>query len=77
MSGQPFDGRIEEWEHCSAPVPGFKRGWIEGYLYEDAKRRFPDGTFVHTSVITHINETEGWARTRNSLYKLGQKKCRT
>jgi hypothetical protein len=47
--------------------------WLVGRIYNDPKRRFPDGTLVHTSTVRWINEEAGLAQTLNTLYLLRNK----
>lgn len=41
---------------------------IWGYIYDDSKGRFADGTFIHTSKIVSIDGDI--LKTRNSVYIL-------
>lgn len=43
---------------------------LVGQIKNDATSRFDNGTTVRTSPIVEIDEVEGWARTRNTLYTL-------
>ena len=49
-------------------------GVVLGNIYGDTRDRFPDGTFVRTSLVQKIWETEEdgvyVVQTRNSLYKV-------
>lgn len=42
---------------------------VWGYIYGDRKRRFEDGTFIHTSVVLTCN-SDGVYTTMNSKYKV-------
>lgn len=44
---------------------------LSGKIYNDKKNRFNDGQKVYTSRIEEINFQDGWAKTKNSIYKLG------
>ena len=48
--------------------------WLVGQIYNDPKRRFPDGTLIHTSTVRWINEEAGLAQTLNTLYLLRDKR---
>ena len=41
-----------------------------GDVYNDLKKRFDDGTFIHTSKVISIDFELGIVRTLNSIYKL-------
>lgn len=49
-----------------------------GYIYGDTKNRFPDGTWVHTSMVLRVDRDEDgiplFCETLNSRYKLEMKK---
>lgn len=66
-------------------VTGRLEGWVVdqtypvvwGRIFGDTKGRFPDGTFIHTSVVTALYEgatlVEGQIiETLNSAYLLGK-----
>lgn len=64
-------GRLEGW-HIDNIFPTI----IWGYIYSDHKKRFSDGTRIHTSHI--ITPPELWKEgatvtTLNSTYLLGKK----
>ena len=40
--------------------------------YNPETGEFADGHEIYTSRVIEINEEEGWARTRNTLYTLGK-----
>jgi hypothetical protein len=70
MSNDEITGRLENWTHISGKV-------IYGNVYNDARERFPDGTFMRTSRIVSPLENlrEGQVIiTLNSRYLLGKKK---
>jgi hypothetical protein len=48
--------------------------WIEGNIYNDPLRRWPDGTYIHTSHVRWINEEVGLAQTMHTLYLLRDKR---
>lgn len=59
--------RLEAWQDLG--------GSLSGYIFDDVKQRFSNGTFVYTSSIqgTHTTLKEGdIVQTRNSLYHLGR-----
>lgn len=66
-------GRIENWHLCS-----FAGGyWLEGNVHEDARGRFPDGAYFHTSGIVgdHADLKEGSVvQTVYSIYILGKQR---
>ena len=41
---------------------------IWGHIYDDALNRFPDGHFIHTSLVIRIEDD--MAFTRNNVYRL-------
>lgn len=43
---------------------------LHGDIYNDIKRRFADGTPIHTSVVLKIDFVNGVAETKNSVYHL-------
>lgn len=65
-------------------ITGILEGWridsvftiVWGFIYGDTKKRFRDGTWIHTSDVKGIrsmNLKEGdIIETRNSFYKLGK-----
>jgi hypothetical protein len=61
-----FTGILENW----AWHPVYKKS-LHGNIYEDARGRFPDGTYVITSTLTKLDEENKIAYTLNSTYKLG------
>lgn len=66
---------LEDWYHLQYPAsmvaPGKKGGRLIGIVRDHP--RLADGTNVHTSEVEEINEEQGWALTRNTVYTLGQK----
>ncbi len=46
-------------------------GMLIGEVYEDI--RFADGSPVRTSIVKELNESEGYAITKNTIYTLGKK----
>jgi hypothetical protein len=45
--------------------------YLSGDIYNDKKDRFPDGQRIYTSRIEEVNFQDGYAKTKNSIYKLG------
>lgn len=43
---------------------------IEGEIYNDIKKRFEDGTVIHTSIVLKADFVNGLVETRNSVYHL-------
>lgn len=43
---------------------------IYGIIYNDIKKRFPDGTEIHTSKVLKADFVNGVIETRNSVYHL-------
>ena len=41
-----------------------------GIIYNDTKKRFADGTEIHTSRIEKIDFVNGIVKTKNSIYNL-------
>jgi hypothetical protein len=46
--------------------------WVQGLIFNDRKKRFRDGTYIHTSLILKGPTKKGFITTRNSRYKLRQ-----
>jgi hypothetical protein len=46
---------------------------IYGEIYNDERKRFADGTSIHTSRIQSIDFVEGIVKTRNSVYHIDVK----
>jgi hypothetical protein len=46
---------------------------LQGFIYNDPRKRFPDGTWIMTSTVQWINEEAGLAQTLNTLYLLRDK----
>jgi hypothetical protein len=46
---------------------------IYGYIYNDIKKRFEDGTYIHTSKVLKADFVNGVVETRNSVYHLEKK----
>lgn len=65
-------GRLESWKID----PIFNIIW--GFIYEDERKRWPDGTWIHTSSIDHntLRNTKlkkgDVVKTLNSSYELGE-----
>lgn len=59
--------RLEQWtivaHHSGVWVAG-------GYIFDDKKGRFKDGTFIHTSAIKSIDYKKRTITTLNSIYEL-------
>ena len=52
-------------------VVGIPQGMvIEGEIYNDIKKRFEDGTVIHTSIVLKADFVNGVVETRNSVYHL-------
>lgn len=64
-------GRLENWE----VDPRFceeDETIIWGYIYDDSRGRWPEGTWIHTSGTANCGFMEGDViETRNSVYLLG------
>lgn len=43
-------------------------GALDGIIKNDSKRRFNDGTFIHTSTVVEL--TAGYVQTKNTVYKI-------
>lgn len=63
---KPVGGRLENWYKNGAVV--------NGTIYDDPRKYFSDGQFIHTSYIVHIDVDKGYLETRNTLYVLGEPK---
>lgn len=61
-------GVIEQWI--------FSEGMIFGRVFGDVKRRFPDGSYIHTSTVLESSTKElqegSIVETLNSIYRLGK-----
>lgn len=51
-------------------VPINKGCVITGEVYNDIKKRWEDGTLIHTSRVLKIDFVNGVVETRNSVYHL-------
>lgn len=66
----------EEHKHMLRGYPKNLGYVIYGYVYNDSATHgnhpFPDGTWIHTSLVKSIEEVEGerYVHTLNSTYKL-------
>lgn len=63
----PPTGRLENWNILYGI-------YIGGNVYNDSKGRFPDGEWITTSKLVHLDEQTGHARTTFSNYVLGEKR---
>ena len=59
-----YDGELKNW-YWAGNV-------IVGNIYNDSKGRFYEGQQVRTSRVLEIDESTGWVKTLNSVYKLGE-----
>lgn len=60
-------GRLESWYYDHALRVYY------GHIYDDVKKRWWDGAFIHTSHCPYPNKKEGdIIETRNSTYLLGK-----
>lgn len=50
--------------------PSYEGWYLSGGCVHDSKRRFGTGELICTSRVEEIDFKNGWARTRNTLYKL-------
>lgn len=61
-------GQLEEWQ--------FSGGVVWGKIYGDRKNRFPDGSYIHTSLVLECSTRQmkegSIIETRNSIYRLGK-----
>jgi hypothetical protein len=67
--------RLENWAVITAPVsmfmaPELCSKKLQGKIYDDP--RFADGVNVHTSSLEEIDVLKRTARTRNTVYILGE-----
>lgn len=52
-------------------VVGIRQGMvIKGEIYNDIKKRFEDGTVIHTSIVLKADFVNGVVETLNSVYHL-------
>lgn len=65
--------RLEKWMTRTIN-PFMPDMYLIGYVFDDEKNRFDDGTLIHTSTIVELNLEERYALTRSgSRYELGEK----
>ena len=50
-----------------------KAGIIFGFVYDDEKNRFLNGTYIHTSQVQEIDLHNRFGITRNTRYELGER----
>lgn len=43
---------------------------VEGFIFNDIKKRFVDGTHIHTSHVLKADFVNGIIETKNSVYHL-------
>lgn len=66
MTEVNLTGTLRNWSYTE-----YANGKIaNGDLYGDAKQRWRDGTYIHTSLIMSGPDENGIIVTRNSVYKL-------
>lgn len=73
MSKTEVTGTLENWTYTIGPRGGYL---FSGYLYNDSKNRWEDGTPIMTSLVrdVSVDYTEGSiVQTRNSTYLLGKR----
>lgn len=73
---ETITGRLEEWEVFPAisATGGLRCG---GFIYGDANERWPDGTWIMTSICAALYDDfkeDAVIRTRNSTYRLGKRR---
>lgn len=75
VSDQPITGELHNWQRQY--IPGSNTDFvIWGHIHNDIRGRFPDGTWVRTSLIARIDDDV--AITLNSNYRLiGEEKGTT
>lgn len=62
-------GRLEDWG-----IRRYDNGYfLTGYIFEDKKGQFADGTCIDTSYLCEIDFIRKIAITRNSIYILGER----
>jgi hypothetical protein len=61
-----IEGQIHKWEYH--PI---YTGSICGFIYNDTKGRFVDGTWIITSTVKKVEDDIAY--TRNSIYQLMDK----
>ncbi len=68
--------RLERWSGSFSDTTG--TGVLYGDVYDDVRKRFADGTAIHTSLITDISgqcfEEGSIIKTTYSTYLLGKKR---
>ena len=71
-SFKKYGGRIENWKEFNVQITSVSAAWIEGNLYDDPNKRFPEGAYIHTSNILKIDYENKTLETINTLYDLGE-----
>ena len=72
--------RIENWIKSKLdPKPDGLDFCLMGEVWDDSRHNpdtteFANGHMIRTTRVIEINEEEGWARTRNTLYELGKER---
>jgi hypothetical protein len=60
------DNLLKNWQIIRV----FNMHVVYGTIYNDTKKRFADGTKIHTSRIEKIDFVNGIVKTKNSIYNL-------
>jgi hypothetical protein len=64
-----YTAEIEITDFCQSKEG---RAVAFGYVFNDSKKRFPDGSEIITSLVTNVEtyKTDGYIKTQNSIYKI-------
>ena len=73
MEGLVFTATIDKWKIDYSFVSN--KYFISGNIYKDSKMRYKDGEWIRSSRLIEINFEDGYAKTKNSIYKLGAMAC--
>ena len=67
--------RLEDWSITGGfnpyQPPECQHRFLQGIIYDDEKKRFPDGSPVRTSILQDLDLKNNIAQTRNTTYILG------
>lgn len=65
--------RLEKWM-TRIINPFMPEMYLIGYVFDDEKNRFDDGTLIHTSLVVEMDWDEMIATTKSGTqYKLGER----
>jgi len=62
--------KLHEWRKHICKPDGTFVFW--GFVYDDKELRFPDGLWIHTSIIDYVNEDVAYTKSGNSYLLVGE-----